>query len=149
MKKVKKMLLVAILLIMPCVSKAQFIMGYETPVESAPMRIYNYNSPLFDVQSTASSLHSIFTNALQLYYEGNYTGAINTININISTFATSSDYYLRGMCNEALKNYKYAKKDYKKAWYKGFGSEAVQGYYRMKNTLKEIQTKKKQLYKAK
>ena len=125
------------------------IMGLEEPVSMPSMSTYNYYYPMNNIQSAARHKMNAFSYAVQFYQEGNYVGAINAININISTFATSRDYYIRAMCYEELKDYKKAKKDYKKAWNMGFGNNAASGYYRMKNTLKEIHMKEKALRKYK
>lgn len=131
------------------IANAQF-MGYETPVEMPSMGVYNYNALSPDLlRDAANSSLSTFAYAVNYYENGKYTSAINALNINISTaLATSSDYYLRAKCYEALKEYKQAKKDYRKAWYKGFGGDAYDGYYRMRSMLKDIHAREKELRKA-
>lgn len=145
----KKLLLALIFVANHGFACAQF-MGYETPVEMPSMGVYNNNSFSPDLlHSAANGNYSTFVYAVKFYEDGKYTSAINALNINISTvLATSSDYYLRARCYEALKEYKQAKKDYRKAWYKGFGGDAYDGYYRMRSMLKDIHAREKKIAKS-
>lgn len=114
MKKVK-MLLGAILLIMPCVSKAQF-MGYETPVPSSSMRVYDTSLQMMYLQGLreraaynqhlAEVLEPIYEQAYLYYHSEKYNDCINYIAsvFRTYTFYKGQEYlyrnliYLKGIC---------------------------------------------------